>query len=82
MSRRLIELSDLRRVLREGAGAAQDVDLDGEILDAPFGELGYDSIALMETAARLSREYGITIDDEELAAVTTPRHLLQLVNTD
>jgi minimal PKS acyl carrier protein len=76
-----IELQDLRRILEESAGAEQGVDLAGEILDVQFDELGYDSLALMETAARISREYGIQIDDDALSEATTPRRLLGLLNT-
>ncbi|HEU5268410.1 MAG TPA: acyl carrier protein [Jatrophihabitans sp.] len=82
MSDRLVELPDLRRILLEGAGAVQGVDLDGEILDSSFEDLGYDSIAIMETAARISREYGVSIDDEALLDARTPRLLLDLVNTN
>jgi minimal PKS acyl carrier protein len=78
MADRLFELKDLQRILRDGAGAEQDVDL--EILDATFEDLGYDSIALLETAARISREYGVTIDDDALSEVKTPRSLIDLVN--
>lgn len=80
MADRLFELNDLRRILRDGAGAEQDVDIDGEILDATFEDLGYDSIALLETAARISREYGVTIDDDALTEAKTPRILIDLVN--
>ena len=80
MSDKLIALPDLRRILLEGAGAVQGVDLDGEILDSNFEDLGYDSIAIMETAARISREYGVAIDDEALLDARTPRLLLDLVN--
>jgi act minimal PKS acyl carrier protein len=75
-----VELEDLRRILRVRAGTEQGVDLDGEILDVDFTELGYDSLALMETAASITREYGIRIDDEALAGATTPRRLLELLN--
>lgn len=74
------ELQDLRRILRDGAGADEGVDLDGEILDTAFDDLGYDSIALMETAARISRETGRPIEDDALTPSTTPRTLLALVN--
>lgn len=74
------QLADLRRILREGAGADERVDLDGEILDTAFDDLGYDSIALMETGARISREYGTPIEDDALTPATTPRQLLALVN--
>lgn len=80
MTSRAIDLEELRRILRECAGTEPGVDLDGEILDTSFGELGYDSLAIMETAARIAREYGLTIDDGALGAATTPRLLLALVN--
>lgn len=80
MTRPAITLDDLRRILREGAGADEAVDLDSDILDAEFADLGYDSLALMETAARIHREYGITLDDEATLAATTPRELLSVVN--
>ena len=82
MADRLVELPDLRRILLEGAGAVQGVDLNGEILDSSFEDLGYDSIAIMETAARISREYGVLIDDEALLDARTPRLLLDLVNAN
>jgi act minimal PKS acyl carrier protein len=82
MSNRPIELADLRRILRECAGTEQGVDLEGEILDSTFGELGYDSLAIMETASGITVEYGVLIDDDALAEATTPRLLLDLVNPD
>lgn len=80
MPEKTFELQDLRRVLRESAGADQGVDLDGDILDIAFYDLGYDSLAIMETAARITREFGIPIDDDALATAKTPRDLLDLVN--
>ncbi|MFG2093682.1 acyl carrier protein [Streptomyces sp. NPDC048612] len=73
-------LDDLRRILREGAGTAEGADLDGDILDAGFEELGYDSLALLETASRIEREYDIALDDSALADARTPRDLLEAVN--
>ncbi|MFC3979715.1 acyl carrier protein [Streptosporangium jomthongense] len=73
-------VDDLRRILREGAGADEAVDLDNDILDRRFDELGYESIALLETGSRIEREYGIRLDDEALGEVRTPRALIDLVN--
>jgi act minimal PKS acyl carrier protein len=73
-------LDDLRRILRESAGTSDGVDLDGEILDVAFEELGYDSLALMETATRITREFGVPIGDDAVTTASTPRHLLGLVN--
>lgn len=81
MSEKSFGLDDLRRVLRESAGVEEGIDLDEEILDVTFGDLGYDSIALLETAAVITRQYGVSIDDDALGESVTPRDLIDLVNT-
>ncbi|MFH8570274.1 acyl carrier protein [Streptomyces sp. NPDC017993] len=73
-------IDDLKRILLEGAGAAEDVDLDGDILDKDFEQLGYESLALLETGSRIEREYGITLDDSVLTDAVTPRVLVEAVN--
>ncbi|MFD3515338.1 acyl carrier protein [Streptomyces sp. NPDC058657] len=73
-------LDDLKRILREGAGAEEGVDLDGDILDTGFEELGYESLALLETGSRIEREFGVTLDDDVLSDAQTPRALLTGVN--
>lgn len=74
-------LADLKRILLGAAGADESVDMDGDILDALFTDLGYDSLALLETAAVISREYGIQLTDDAVTAATTPRGFLELVNS-
>ncbi|MCX0242125.1 acyl carrier protein [Streptomyces sp. NPDC097595] len=73
-------LDDLRRILREAAGAEEGVDLDADILDTTFDALGYESLALLETGGRIEREYGITLDDDTLTDADTPRALIDVVN--
>ncbi|MCB5909995.1 acyl carrier protein [Streptomyces pinistramenti] len=73
-------LDDLKSILREGAGADEGVDLDADILDSEFDALGYESLAMLETAGRIEREYGISLDEEAFADARTPRALLSLVN--
>ncbi|MDT3395507.1 acyl carrier protein [Streptomyces sp. B1866] len=80
MSEQEFTLADLTRILREGAGADESVDLDGDILDREFEELGYESLALLETGGRIEREYGISLDDSLLSEARTPRMLVDLVN--
>ncbi|MGW3121752.1 acyl carrier protein [Streptomyces sp. NPDC001107] len=74
-------LTDLKRILLESAGADEGVDLDGEILDMEFVDLGYESLALLETSGRIEREYHISLDESAMADVTTPRALIDLVNS-
>jgi act minimal PKS acyl carrier protein len=73
-------LDDLRRILIEGSGADDGVDMETNILDVEFAELGYDSLALLETAARITREHKILLDDDAATSARTPRELLTLVN--
>ncbi|MFE9750528.1 acyl carrier protein [Saccharothrix saharensis] len=74
-------LDDLKRILREGAGADDATDLDGDIADRDFEELGYESLALLETGGRIEREYGISLDEDALADARTPTALVDLVNS-
>ncbi|MFF7261171.1 acyl carrier protein [Streptomyces sp. NPDC008159] len=74
-------LDDLKRILREGAGADDAIDLDGDILDTDFESLGYESLAMLETGGRIEREFDITLDDDVLTDAKTPRELIEAVNT-
>ncbi|MGY6653673.1 acyl carrier protein [Amycolatopsis sp. TRM77291] len=73
-------LEDLKRILIDCAGDDPG-GLDGEILDTPFEDLGYDSLALMESAARIKRDFGVDLPEDDVAEVETPRDLLELVGS-
>ena len=75
-----MNLDDLRRVLIECAGETDGDRLSGDIHDQEFGDLGYDSLALMETAARIATEYGVQIPDDQIVELRTPREMLDVVN--
>ncbi|MFE7840555.1 acyl carrier protein [Streptomyces sp. NPDC057474] len=75
-----LELSDLRALLRECAGEEEGIDLDGDVIDVPFIELGYDSLAILQTTGRIERDYGITLDEESFDEAETPRDYLALIN--
>lgn len=72
-------IDDLIRILREGAGAEEGIELNADILDTPFDELGYESLALLETGLRIGREYGIELEDTVLVDIETPRDLVNAV---
>lgn len=73
-------LNDLRRVLAENAGEIDGVQLDENLLDVDFDEIGYDSLALMESASAITDEYRVQVPDEALADLRTPRQFLKFVN--
>ncbi|WP_399930797.1 acyl carrier protein [Streptomyces kanamyceticus] len=76
----MLEPADLTRLLRESAGEEEGIDLDGDVLDTDFTELGYDSLALLQVIGRIQREYGVELPDSA-AEAETPRALLDLVNS-
>ncbi|MGV4982321.1 acyl carrier protein [Streptomyces sp. NPDC001709] len=75
-----LELTDLTDLLRECAGEEEGVDLDGNILDVPFAELGYDSLALLQTTGHIERDFDVLLDEEAIDEAETPRKYLELVN--
>jgi minimal PKS acyl carrier protein len=75
-----ITMTDLVTVLRECAGEAEGVDLDGDVGDRTFDELGYDSIALLETCARLADRHRLRLDDDMIGQRLTLAGLLRHLN--
>jgi len=75
----IMTIDDLRTILVACAGESDGV-LDGDIRNVDFDELGYDSLALMETAARIRSDFGVTIPDERIAELRTPGEILDVVN--
>jgi act minimal PKS acyl carrier protein len=72
-------IDDLRRIMRACAGEDEAVDLDGDILDICLKDLGYDSLAIMEIAARLQQELDVSIPDEVVESIRTPRDAVEYV---
>ncbi|WP_410634896.1 acyl carrier protein [Amycolatopsis sp. cmx-4-83] len=77
---RTITMEDVKRALREGSGVDAGVDLDRDVHEKTFRDLGYDSLAVLETGLRLSRENDVDIDDEVFTDLETPQQLLEQVN--
>lgn len=75
-----LQLDDLTALLRECAGEEETVDLAASVLDTPFSDLGYDSLAMLETTTRIERDYQVVIDEEAVSEAETPRQYLALVN--
>jgi act minimal PKS acyl carrier protein len=66
--------------MRQAAGHDESVNLEGNIIDVAFTDLGYDSLAIIETANLTQRELGVTIPEADVAEAETPRQFLALVS--
>lgn len=76
-----LTLDGLKDALRAAAGEAESLDdTSADLLEVPFSELGYDSLAVMETTAQVERTFGVELPEEEAAELKTPREYLEFVN--
>jgi act minimal PKS acyl carrier protein len=73
-------LEGLIEKLRECAGEDETADLNADIIDVAFADLGYDSLALLNTVGAIERDQSIKLDDKVVEKATTPRDLLDLIN--
>jgi act minimal PKS acyl carrier protein len=76
-----ITISDLQTIMRQCAGEAEDALPLEEAPDRSFAELGYDSLALLETHSRIEREYGVELCEDEVGALDTAQDLVDFVNS-
>lgn len=75
-----LDIKDLVVLLRTNAGDSDTFDLDGDVLDVPFDELNYDSLALLQVTGAIERDYEVALDEEALEEAETPRQYLKVVN--
>jgi act minimal PKS acyl carrier protein len=75
-----ISLEDLREIMRACAGVDESIDLDADIGDNTFEELGYDSLAVLEMAAKLQNQLGVVIPDDAAEKLLTPYLLIEYIN--
>jgi minimal PKS acyl carrier protein len=80
MASRRFTNEDLERILHEAAGANDAAGSGTATADMHFEELGYDSLALLETASRIEREFGIKLEESSLTVALTPGELIDKVN--
>jgi act minimal PKS acyl carrier protein len=73
--------TDLAQLLHE-CGGEDDIPDQGVLaLDETFENLGYDSLVLFNVVARIERSYPVRLTDQAVADATTPRELLQVINS-
>ena len=75
-----LTIDRLREIMRGCAGENESIDLNGDIGEISFMDLGYDSLALLEMASNLEREFDVTLEDDSMTGDETPNALIHLVN--
>ncbi|MEU7002731.1 acyl carrier protein [Nonomuraea sp. NPDC046570] len=72
-----LTIDTLKEFLLKAVGEDESIDLSGDIMDVELGELGFDSLAIIDTTAKIERHFGIKLPDLE---IRTPRDFLTTVN--
>lgn len=75
-----ITAEELQEVIVIAAGDDPSTVTNTNFLDQTFVDLGLDSLALLEVVGTVQRCWGAVIGDAELATLTHPRELLDIVN--
>ncbi|MEU6731374.1 phosphopantetheine-binding protein [Nonomuraea wenchangensis] len=75
-----ITLAELTEIMRTSVGVEEDVDLDGDIGEITFADLGYDSLAVLELVSQVERRYGVSIPDEAVPEMPTPARAVAFIN--
>ncbi len=70
-------LDHLNRIMRESGG---DNDLNGATVDTSFSDLGYDSLAVLEIAARIGQDFTVLLSDDAVEQLETPSNTVTMVN--
>ncbi|CAI4166209.1 acyl carrier protein [Streptomyces albidoflavus] len=76
-----ISFNDLKTIMSRSLGEVDGTELTEADLTTPFTEIGYDSLAVLEIASQLQREYGLQIPDEAIEEMDTPQAVIDYVNT-
>lgn len=76
-----IGIKDVWTALVEGSGADDADSLLRDLERKTFDELGYDSLAVLETGLRLRRENNADVPDVEIATAQTAQELINLINS-
>ncbi|WP_105973317.1 acyl carrier protein [Streptomyces geranii] len=69
---------DLKAVMSRCTGDVDDLTPDK--LDAAFTDIGYDSLAVLEIASQIQREYSLQIPDEAIEGMQSPQAVIDYVN--
>jgi act minimal PKS acyl carrier protein len=76
------DVAYLRDIMSVSVGVEDDVYFDGDHLDAPFADLGFDSLALLELSSQIQRRFGVQIPDEAVIdEMRTPRAAVDYINS-
>lgn len=70
----------LLEIMYACAGPGDHPELEGNVIDTPYEDLGFDSLSVLELATRIQQDLGVPFPDDAVAELTTPRSVIDYVN--
>lgn len=75
-----MNIDDLKAVMNRCTGQLDGSELTAADLGTSFPEIGFDSLAVLEIASQIQREYGLQIPDEAIETMDCPQAVIDYVN--
>ncbi|MFG2194373.1 acyl carrier protein [Streptomyces sp. NPDC048639] len=75
-----ISFDDLKAIMSRCTGELDGRELTEADLATSFTEIGYDSLAVLEIASQIQREYDLQIPDEAIEEMDSPKAVIDYVN--
>jgi acyl carrier protein len=75
-----ITIDQVLSAFTAGAGEPDGNVPEAELPEATFGDLGYDSLALIAAITDLEQQFGVQIPDGDMLGLRTLGDLVELVN--
>ncbi|QIS18465.1 acyl carrier protein [Nocardia terpenica] len=72
--------SDSLKEIMQVVAHDPELAFDDNFLDTEFGEYDFDSLAVLELVTRIQKQCNLTIPDDVLEKLATPRDLLDYVS--
>jgi minimal PKS acyl carrier protein len=73
-------IDDLKKIVGACLGGDTAAELTAASLDVELYELGYDSLTVYEFVMKLQDDLSISITDEDIDTMKTPRAVIDFVN--
>ncbi|RFU83711.1 acyl carrier protein [Streptomyces triticagri] len=77
-----ISFDDLKAIMSRCIGELDGKEITEADLATPFTDIGYDSLAVLEIASQLQREYSLQIPDEAIEEMDSPKAVIDYVNAN
>ncbi len=69
----MFTIDDLVLIMKKVGGAADHVDLNGDVADVALADLGFDSLAILEIQSQVEVQHQLSLPDNAIVTTSTPR---------